>query len=86
LTVSWKALQDLPRFGQPLLKVSDFYLKHGLEETGATNLIASIILDYRAYDSLGEAVLLFTAVMGVLAIVRSVGKKKEGVDIPEEDK
>ena len=40
-------------------------------------MVSSIILDYRAYDTLGEATVLFTAVIGVLTVMRSVGKKKE---------
>ncbi len=71
------ALRDLPPFGNPLLRVADTYLKEGLEQTGAANLVGSIILDYRAYDTLGEATVLFTAVIGVLTLVRKVGRKKE---------
>ena len=53
--------------------------------TGAANLVASVILDYRAYDTLGEATILFTAVIGVLTIMRRVGRKKEGVEVGKED-
>ncbi|NQU74219.1 MAG: DUF4040 domain-containing protein [Candidatus Omnitrophica bacterium] len=85
LIVARKCLVDLPTFGYPIMKVSRTYLEHGLAKTGATNLVASVILDFRAYDTLGEATILFTAVIGVLAIVRRVGRKKEGQEIKEED-
>ena len=85
LIVSWRALKDLPEFGQPLMKVAGVYLKEGLLQTGATNLVASVILDYRAYDTLGEATVLFTAVIGVLTVVRRVGRRKEGEQVEEED-
>ena len=64
-------------FGEPLMTVSQFYPMNAISGTGATNVVSSIILDYRAYDTLGEATVLFTAVIGVLTVMRSVGKKKE---------
>lgn len=33
-------------------------------ETGAANAVTSIVWDYRGYDTLGEATVLFTAVTG----------------------
>lgn len=78
LGISYFALKDLPQFGYPIMKVADIYLKQGLIKTGATNLVSAVILDYRAYDTLGEATILFTAVIGVLAIMRKVGRKKPG--------
>ncbi len=68
--------RGLPSFGEPPLRVSEYYLREGLQETGASDLVASIILDYRGYDTLGEAMVLFTAVMGVLAVLRTIGRKK----------
>ncbi len=77
LSLAYIALKDLPVFGQPLLRVARNYLKDGLAKTGATNLVSSVILDFRAYDTLGEATVLFTAVMGVLVVMRKIGRKKE---------
>jgi len=48
----------------------NYYLDHGVSDTGAINLVASIYLDYRAYDTLMETVVLFMAVMGVTFILR----------------
>jgi len=76
LIAAMKCLRELPEFGYPTMKVASTYLKEGLSETGATNLVGSVLLDYRAYDTLGEVTILFTAVIGVLAIVRRVGRKK----------
>lgn len=67
----------LSPFGEPLMTVSKFYPIDAISGTGATNVVTSVILDYRAYDTLGEATVLFTAVIGVLTVMRSVGKKKE---------
>lgn len=80
-----KALMELPEFGYPTLRVASTYLKEGLARTGATNIVASVILDYRAYDTLGEATVLFTAVIGVLTLVRRIGRRKEGQAVEEDE-
>jgi len=72
-------LRELPRFGAPLMLVAEEYIRFGLERTGAANVVAAIILDFRGYDTLGEATVLFTAVVGVLTIMRQVMKRKPGV-------
>lgn len=43
-------------------------------EIGVPNLVAAILAGWRAYDSLGEAALLFTAVTGFYLLLG--GKKK----------
>jgi multisubunit Na+/H+ antiporter MnhB subunit len=78
LWAAYIALKDLPAFGYPIMKVANTYLAEGLIKTGATNLVSAVILDFRAYDTLGEATILFTAVIGVLAIMRKSGRKKVG--------
>jgi len=85
LFVGYKCLQDLPKFGYPIMRVAETYLKEGLPKTGAVNIVASVILDYRAFDTLGEATVLFTAVIGVMAVVRRIGRKKENEEVEEED-
>jgi multisubunit Na+/H+ antiporter MnhB subunit len=71
-----KSLSELPPFGYPIMRVASTYLREGFIQTGAANMVSAIVLDYRALDTLCEATALFTAVMGVLAIVRRIGKKK----------
>lgn len=71
-----RALQHLPDFGAPVLRMAQIYVDQGLSLTGATNLVAAVILDFRAYDTLGEATVLFTSVAGVVAVLRRVGRKK----------
>ena len=44
------------------------------EEVGIPNLVTAILADWRAYDSLGEATLLFTAIAGFYVLLG--GKKK----------
>jgi len=85
LSVATKCFKDLPEFGYPIMRVARVYLEDGLAKTGATNIVSSVILDFRAYDTLGEATILFTAVIGVLALVRRKGRKKLGEKIEEDN-
>jgi multisubunit Na+/H+ antiporter MnhB subunit len=58
------------------MKMGKQYIEGALMRTGAANIVAAIILDFRGYDTLGEATILFTSVIAVLAVLRKVGKKK----------
>ena len=77
LFFAYSALKELPGFGQPLMRVAKNYIETGQAKTGASNLVASVILDFRAYDTLGEATVLFTAVIGVLVVMRQIGRKQK---------
>lgn len=68
----------LPKFGEPLLSTSSHYLANGASETGAANLVAAVILDYRAYDTLGEVTVLFAAILGAFTVLRLKARKEEG--------
>lgn len=76
LVFGYVAIQDMPRFGEPLMKVSQGYLQTGLQQTGAANIVMSIVLDFRGYDTLGEATVLFTSILGAFIILRKRGRKK----------
>ena len=54
---------------------SKTYVSEGADQTGAVNIVSSIILDYRAYDTLGEATVLFTAIIGATVILRKRSRK-----------
>ncbi len=76
LTFSLLAFKELPGFGKPIMKIASHYLIKGFEEIKAANQVAAVILDFRGYDTLGEATVLFTSVIGVLTILRKIGKTK----------
>lgn len=76
LFFSWRAVAELSQFGNPAMAVAKKYLEEGISKTGAVNLVTSVILDFRGYDTLGEATVLFTSVIGVLAILRRPGRKR----------
>ena len=74
-----KVFQTLPDFGVPVFTrapdaASQTYIEQGLAKTGAANLVTSVILDFRAYDTLGEATVLFTSIIGATVILRKVPK------------
>jgi len=71
-----RAFQYLPDFGNPMMRMAGYYVAQGLEKTGAANIVAAVILDFRGYDTLGEATVLFTSVIGVTAVLRRIGRKK----------
>ncbi|AEH24808.1 hydrogen gas-evolving membrane-bound hydrogenase subunit E [Pyrococcus yayanosii] len=48
----------------------EYYIEHGVEEVGGTNIVTDIVFDYRGYDTLGEATVLFTAIAGAVALLR----------------
>jgi multisubunit Na+/H+ antiporter MnhB subunit len=66
----------LTEFGEHFTRMATAYLE-GAHETGSANLVTGVVFDFRAYDTLGEATVLFTAVIGVLTILRLKGRKKE---------
>ena len=64
----------LPPYGSPdnpaHNEVSERYIEKGMQETGAVNIVAGMILDYRAFDTLGESNVLFIAAVTVLVLLR----------------
>ena len=80
LVMSLKVFRLLPPFGRPLMDVSRYYLEHAAADTGAANIVAAIILDYRAYDTLGEVTVLLTAILGTLTVLRVRARNKQGGD------
>jgi multisubunit Na+/H+ antiporter MnhB subunit len=56
---------------------TQYYFDNALSETGATNIVAAILADYRAFDTLGETIVLFTSIVAAASVLRSVKKKDE---------
>ena len=71
-----KAFQQMPEFGSLPLRMAAEYVNSGMGLTGAGNLVAAVILDFRAYDTLGEATVLFTSVVGITAVLRKLGRNR----------
>ncbi len=66
---------EMPLFGSvdspSYNEVPKRFLESGVTETGAINIVSSIINDYRAFDTLGEATVLFAAIAAVIATLKS---------------
>ena len=75
------AVSYLPTFGDPTNpannEVAQRYIESGLQETGAVNIVTGMILDYRAFDTLGESHVLFIATCTVLILLRNDKKIKD---------
>jgi multisubunit Na+/H+ antiporter MnhB subunit len=66
-------------FGDPSpTDMDDYIIENAQNQTGSNNVVASVVFDYRALDTLGEATILFTAVTGVLLLLRTLKRKEEG--------
>jgi multisubunit Na+/H+ antiporter MnhB subunit len=65
-------------FGAPLATDMDaYFLANGQAQTGANNIVTGVLFDYRGLDTLGEATVLFTAVLGVGALFRRLNQDEE---------
>jgi multisubunit Na+/H+ antiporter MnhB subunit len=51
-------------------------LENAPRTTGARNVVTSVIWDYRGYDTLGEATVLFTAVCGIAMLFRALRRER----------
>ncbi len=69
------AIGTLDVFGSGFLRMAGPYIEGAAEKTGSANLVTGVVFDFRGYDTLGEAAVLVTAVLGVLTILRIKGKK-----------
>jgi len=62
-------LEELPPFGEPIMRMSNKYIELSAQ-TGSKNIVTSILFDFRGYDTLGEISILFSAIIGIMLILR----------------
>ena len=74
------ATLDMPYFGSaeaPIHQhVAPRYINDSMQEIGVPNIVTSVLASYRAFDTFGEVVVIFTAGMGVLALLSVVRRSK----------
>ena len=79
----------MPLYGDPNsptnLHVAPLYISDSMNQTGIPNIVTSVLASYRGYDTFGEVVVIFTAGIGVLALLghginRTRPGKKEDVN------
>jgi len=70
------SLQKVP-FGTSRTEVADHYINKGIEETGAANIVTSVVVNYRSLDTLGEVTILFLAAIGLGAVLATTIRKED---------
>ncbi|BDD88152.1 cation:proton antiporter [Desulfofustis limnaeus] len=72
---------DMPHFGSaeaPIHKhVAPRYINDSMAEIGVPNIVTSVLASYRGYDTLGETLVIFTAGVGVMSLLRVSRETKE---------
>jgi multicomponent Na+:H+ antiporter subunit B len=76
------ASQDLPAFGaadSPVQShpVTDTYLYQSQQDIGIPNTVTAVLASYRALDTLGELVVVFTAGIAVLSLLGPFARPEE---------
>jgi len=80
------AVGEMRDFGEPVNDNMDNYIiKNVQEETGVNNAVTAVVFDYRGFDTLGEATVLFTAVCGVLIVLRQLRDDGSGKENKKDD-
>jgi multicomponent Na+:H+ antiporter subunit B len=51
-------------------EVTDYYLDNAYEETEVKNAVTAVLASYRGFDTLGEAVVVFAAGIGLLVVLQ----------------
>lgn len=74
------AATDLPYWADPQAPASTHlspdFLDQGYGETATPNIVTVVLADYRSYDTMYEAVVVFAAALIVLVILRNTPRKR----------
>lgn len=76
---------DMPHFGNadaPIHQhIAPRYINDSMSEVGVPNMVTSVLASYRAFDTFGEVVVIFTAGIGVLSLLSVVRREEDEKDI-----
>jgi multicomponent Na+:H+ antiporter subunit B len=65
---------DFPIWGDPQAPasrhVSPYYIEKALEDTSVSNIVTAVLADYRSFDTLFETIVIFTAGIACILILR----------------
>jgi multicomponent Na+:H+ antiporter subunit B len=66
---------DMPTFGDPQAPIQQHvaprYIEQALTETNVPNMVTAVLASYRGYDTLFETVVIFTAGIGLILLLRA---------------
>ncbi|MGI5875840.1 MAG: hydrogen gas-evolving membrane-bound hydrogenase subunit E [Dethiobacteria bacterium] len=66
------SIMEMPVYGELENPTNNYvtgrYVDKGSFESGGSNLVANVVLDYRGYDTLLETTVIFTAVMSIMVL------------------
>lgn len=72
---------DMPAFTDPSAPVHQHvaprYINDSPTEVGIPNMVTSVLASYRGYDTMGEVIVVFAALIGVLSLLGIREKKSE---------
>ncbi|MCD5406748.1 MAG: DUF4040 domain-containing protein [Desulfotomaculum sp.] len=72
---------DMPDFGDPHAPahthLAERFVEMGYQETASPNLVTAILICYRGVDTLGEVIVVLTAGMGVILLLRTTSRRKQ---------
>jgi multisubunit Na+/H+ antiporter MnhB subunit len=75
---SFLTMPDLGTFNNAAYNATTlYYINNALAQTGASNIVAAIVTDFRAFDTLGETIVLFTSIVAVFVVLASINSKEE---------
>ena len=84
------AARELPTMGDPnapaATHVSPRYIEKAVEEAGAPNMVTAVLADYRAYDTLGEVVVILTAGLACLLVLGGFSRSGSDDDHADDGK
>ncbi|WP_108398057.1 monovalent cation/H+ antiporter subunit A [Devosia submarina] len=69
---------------QPLPGISEFFLQNAYALGGGTNVVNVMLVDFRAFDTLGEITVLGIVAVTVFAILRRFRPAAESINKPEQ--
>lgn len=68
------ATSSLPLRGDPAspasTHVAAYYIEESMADTETPNVVTSVLIDYRGYDTFGETIVIFTAGLACVVLLR----------------
>jgi multicomponent K+:H+ antiporter subunit A len=66
--------------------ITSFFVKNAYTQGGGTNIVNVILVDFRAFDTLGEITVLAIVAITVYALLRRFRPARESIPVPEQQR